>query len=365
MRSADDATLDELLYSTFSDHSGGGAEPLGQSDGSTRDDSSTPSPSVAAAPPVCGGCGERVSDRFVLLAAGQAWHGACLRCSSCHCELQSHSSLYCRDGNIYCQQDYCSLFGVGRCARCSQPIPSSALVMRSGDMTFHLHCFSCQECDVTLLPGNLYCVEGRSLYCQSHYQPDGTTLSLHSSSQGEAEEPVSSPEPRLEERARGGGACRRVKRMRTCFRREQLRALEAYFSQKHNPDGKDWINLSNHTGLPKRVLQVWFQNARAKLRRSLSSDTAVSTFSSGDETMATVSMASSQDAPPHQTSTIDQLELSLLTAPISEASPHHAVNLSSPTEPYKDLAFLDYTTQNSHLLSALGDIDLEAGFIMQ
>ncbi|KAI4874228.1 hypothetical protein NFI96_009380, partial [Prochilodus magdalenae] len=146
MVSLDDGPLDELLFSNFHDSIEGGAESAGQSNSSSSsgDDMSTPSPSFVAAPLICGGCGEQVSDRFVLLAAGQAWHGSCLRCSQCQCELQTHSSLYCRDGSIYCQLDYCRLFAVGRCARCSQPIPSSALVMRSGDMTFHPHCFSCQ-----------------------------------------------------------------------------------------------------------------------------------------------------------------------------------------------------------------------------
>ena len=40
------------------------------------------------------------------------------------------------------------------------------------------------------------------------------------------------------------------------------------FNQKHNPDAKDLKQLSIETGLSKRVLQVWFQNARAKHRRS-------------------------------------------------------------------------------------------------
>lgn len=91
------------------------------------------------------------------------------------------------------------MFGGGQCARCFQPIPASDLVMRSGELTFHPHCFSCQvsleassyyfrsknseyadslsdvlqECDVKLMPGNLYCMQGANLYCQSHYQSDG------------------------------------------------------------------------------------------------------------------------------------------------------------------------------------------------
>ena len=44
--------------------------------------------------------------------------------------------------------------------------------------------------------------------------------------------------------------------------------MKQYFNQKHNPDAKDLKQLSIETGLSKRVLQVWFQNARAKHRRS-------------------------------------------------------------------------------------------------
>lgn len=95
------------------------------------------------------------------------------------------------------------MFGGGQCARCFQPIPASALVMRSGELTFHPHCFSCQvriihtvytygvtddvtvgnaaesphalqECDVKLTPGNRYCMHGQNLYCQSHYHGNGT-----------------------------------------------------------------------------------------------------------------------------------------------------------------------------------------------
>ncbi|XP_076862391.1 LIM/homeobox protein Awh-like isoform X2 [Brachyhypopomus gauderio] len=352
MTPSDDGTLDELLYSRFHDSSVGRAEQPSQSSIFSGKESSTLSPPLVATPLICGGCGKRVCDHFVLLAAGQAWHGACLRCSQCQCELQTHPSLYCKEGNIYCQQDYCRLFGVGRCTRCHQPIPSSALVMRSGEMTFHPQCFSCQECDVTLLPGNLYCVEGQSLFCQSHYHGDsGTPLCVswqQSVSQGDGEEPVSSPEPRLDERARGGGAHRRVKRIRTCFRSEQLRALESYFAQKHNPDGKDWTSLSSRTGLPKRVLQVWFQNARAKFRRTLSSDTPQTALSTA-ETMTT--------PPHHQTSTIDELELALLTAPVCD-SPFN------PVELFKDSTLLGYNTHNAHVLASLEDIDRDPGIIL-
>ncbi|RWS15793.1 LIM/homeobox protein Lhx9-like protein [Dinothrombium tinctorium] len=45
--------------------------------------------------------------------------------------------------------------------------------------------------------------------------------------------------------------------------------MKAYFSINHNPDSKDLKDLSEKTQLPKRVLQVWFQNSRAKWRRNI------------------------------------------------------------------------------------------------
>ena len=57
-------------------------------------------------------------------------------------------------------------------------------------------------------------------------------------------------------------AAARQKRMRTSFKHHQLRTMKAYFTVNHNPDAKDLKQLSEKTGLSKRVLQVWFQNAR-------------------------------------------------------------------------------------------------------
>ncbi|RWS15794.1 LIM/homeobox protein Lhx9-like protein [Dinothrombium tinctorium] len=65
-----------------------------------------------------------------------------------------------------------------------------------------------------------------------------------------------------------GQGGQRTKRMRTSFKHHQLRAMKNYFAYNQNPDAKDLKNLALKTGLTKRVLQVWFQNARAKWRRT-------------------------------------------------------------------------------------------------
>ncbi|KAB7498592.1 LIM/homeobox protein Lhx2 [Armadillidium nasatum] len=57
--------------------------------------------------------------------------------------------------------------------------------------------------------------------------------------------------------------------MRTSFKHHQLRTMKSYFALNQNPDAKDLKQLAQKTGLSKRVLQVWFQNARAKWRRNI------------------------------------------------------------------------------------------------
>lgn len=54
----------------------------------------------------------------------------------------------------------------------------------------------------------------------------------------------------------GMGSNSRTKRMRTSFKHHQLRTMKSYFAINHNPDAKDLKQLSQKTGLPKRVLQV-------------------------------------------------------------------------------------------------------------
>ncbi|XP_039859966.1 LIM/homeobox protein Lhx9-like [Simochromis diagramma] len=145
MMSPDDRALDDLLYGSDLGDEVEGAELGGGAEESAAANNAQAPTAVSIQEPVtCAGCGEQLLDRFFLLAAGRVWHNPCLRCSQCQCELQTHPSLYWRDGNIYCQQDYCRMFGGGQCARCFQPIPASDLVMRSGELTFHPHCFSCQ-----------------------------------------------------------------------------------------------------------------------------------------------------------------------------------------------------------------------------
>ncbi|CAF0725803.1 unnamed protein product [Didymodactylos carnosus] len=111
----------------------------------------------------------------------------------------------------------------------------------------------------------------------------------------------------------------RQKRVRTSFKHHQLRCMRSYFNLNHNPDAKDLKNLAEKTGLPKRVLQVWFQNARAKFRRSVSRTDCIGT--SGSNTTTT-------DGNPSSTTAIN-------SSSKNNCGGEDSSNMSSPAESEK------------------------------
>ena len=53
---------------------------------------------------VCEGCGQGISDRYVMRVADGSWHEECLVC--CVCRAPLVHSCFTRAGRIYCRQDY-------------------------------------------------------------------------------------------------------------------------------------------------------------------------------------------------------------------------------------------------------------------
>ena len=58
-----------------------------------------------------------------------------------------------------------------RCNRCGEGIYASELVMRVRDHNvYHLQCFTCAWCNVTLAQGDLFGVRDNLVYCRNHYE---------------------------------------------------------------------------------------------------------------------------------------------------------------------------------------------------
>uniref|UniRef100_A0A8R1I8H6 Homeobox domain-containing protein n=1 Tax=Caenorhabditis japonica TaxID=281687 RepID=A0A8R1I8H6_CAEJA len=106
--------------------------------------------------------------------------------------------------------------------------------------------------------------------------PPPTVINANAPTVGQAQaqeqpprEPSTEAEESTDEDGNHNNSHQRSKRMRTSFKHHQLRAMKSYFALNHNPDAKDLKQLAAKTNLTKRVLQVWFQNARAKYRRGM------------------------------------------------------------------------------------------------
>ncbi|KAM8933460.1 LIM/homeobox protein Lhx2 isoform 1-T1 [Pelodytes ibericus] len=265
----------------------------------------------------CAGCGGKISDRYYLLAVDKQWHMRCLKCCECKLNLESELTCFSKDGSIYCKEDYYRRFSVQRCARCHLGISASEMVMRARDLVYHLNCFTCNTCNKMLTTGDHFGMKDNLVYCRLHFETliqgeyqvhfnhsevasgKGAGLGSGANSLGlpyyNGVGTVQKGRPR-KRKSPGPGAdlaaynaalsCnendgdhmdrdqqytpnQKTKRMRTSFKHHQLRTMKSYFAINHNPDAKDLKQLAQKTGLTKRVLQVWFQNARAKFRRNL------------------------------------------------------------------------------------------------
>ena len=78
----------------------------------------------------CSGCGEKITDRFILQVAGSSWHGHCLRCCICHTLLDGHASCFLREEQLYCKLDYTKLFGA-KCYKCARMISPADWVRKA------------------------------------------------------------------------------------------------------------------------------------------------------------------------------------------------------------------------------------------
>ncbi|XP_035910609.1 LIM homeobox transcription factor 1-beta [Anopheles stephensi] len=251
---------------------------------------------------ICEGCGQKIKDRyFMKLSPDQFWHEQCLLC--CICRIQLNQTCYTKNTKVYCKDDYYRIFGVssvnqqhqhlnGRterdCYGCGERIAPSELVMRAKHLVYHLHCFLCYTCNRPLQKGEPFSLRAGKLICQHDLEKDfygsaaaaaAAAAAMHHHHGAAAGLPHPShlapaahlygdgDDYLLDDGLRTRDGRRGPKRPRTILTSAQRRQFKASFDVSPKPCRKVREALAKDTGLSVRVVQVWFQNQRAKMKK--------------------------------------------------------------------------------------------------
>ncbi|XP_035491553.2 LIM/homeobox protein Lhx8-like isoform X1 [Scophthalmus maximus] len=222
---------------------------------------------------LCTSCGLEIVDRYLLKVNNLCWHVRCLSCSVCGTSLGRHVSCYIKDRQVFCKLDYFRRYGT-RCARCGRNIHSSDWVRRARGSTFHLACFSCTSCKRQLSTGEECGLLENRVFCRPHYD----IMMENIKRSKENEQPKTEDE--VADKEDSSTMPRPAKRARTSFTVDQIQVMQTQFAKDNNPDAQTLQKLSERTGLSRRVIQVWFQNCRARQKKHVSPHPASSTMMS-------------------------------------------------------------------------------------
>ncbi|XP_071275115.1 LIM homeobox transcription factor 1-beta-like isoform X2 [Agelaius tricolor] len=220
----------------------------------------------AALPVLCAGCGRGIWDRFLLRVNERSWHERCLRCSECGRALRGR--CFSRERRLLCAPDYERLFP-RCCSRCRGALGRSERVLRVLGRVFHERCLRCGSCGRRLRSGDEFVLRDGRILCRGH-AGTGTTGTTGTTGPAAEDGARSEDEEGRDSRCSrnsGGKDPKRSKRPRTILSSQQRRAFKASFEVSSKPCRKVRETLAAETGLTVRVVQVWFQNQRAKMKK--------------------------------------------------------------------------------------------------
>ena len=248
---------------------------------------------------ICAECNLPIQDQFVLRVGDCSLHQDCLKCAACRAPLTD--SCFSKFGQFYCKQDFYRLFAAPRCSVCQQVFTEADKARKIGDQLFHTQCFTCRDCSANLTEGDKVGWVRDKLYCEIDYikhtnSSHGSEMSDDTSNyfdldtsnstivtdtneelgvKRETKTPdMKSPhsddeDDNSKETDFDGEVSKDGKRRgpRTTIKAKQLEVLKTCFDQNPKPTRQVREQLAKDTGLPMRVIQVWFQNKRSKQKR--------------------------------------------------------------------------------------------------
>jgi LIM homeobox transcription factor 1 len=129
--------------------------------------------------------------------------------------------------------------------------------MRAQQHVFHLPCFVCVVCCQPLQKGEQFVLRAGQLFCRQDFEKEMYLMQQASSGDDDL----------LDENSRPRDGRRGPKRPRTILTSAQRRQFKASFEVSPKPCRKVREALAKETGLSVRVVQVWFQNQRAKMKK--------------------------------------------------------------------------------------------------
>ncbi|CAB4057840.1 LHX3_4 [Lepeophtheirus salmonis] len=183
-------------------------------------------------------------DKFVIRVLDRPWHESCVKCEDCGTQL--NEKCFAKYDRIFCRADFYRRYGP-RCSGCSEIISPTDMVRKARNRVFHLNCFTC----VTRAS---FVKKTISRECSSK-----TTKKRRRRKEDDLDFGTSRLRGRKKKEKRRGP--------RTTIKAKQLEVLKSTFNSTPKPTRHIREQLAKETGLPMRVIQVWFQNRRSKERR--------------------------------------------------------------------------------------------------
>ena len=212
-------------------------------------------------------------------------HRACLQCIDCGNYLET--TCYAdQNSGFYCRRCYYRRFGPA-CGGCGLTFEPDHLSTKLSDgLFYHPSCVVCSVCKGVVEGGQKIRVNDGLLYCEDHSFMCQMKTTLNNNNDLINSSGDSGIEPDLkdmsgktspglgkddydgdsgDEKNKDKESKRRGPR--TTIKAKQLEVLRNVFSQTPKPTRLMREQLAKETGLPMRVIQVWFQNKRSKEKR--------------------------------------------------------------------------------------------------